>query len=134
MNFKSNNTKKLDTECRMPSLQLLSGRMPCLITFYVFRLVETCSNPACYLTFANLPSQTSDLATWKYLPTELKCSCEISTSVSGILTPVEKQHLHCAALNITMRYPERRSYSLDSIKLTFPCEVDSICTDNKKGI
>lgn len=89
MDFNSSDTKKQDTECRMLSLPLILGRMLCLITFSLSKLIETYRNPACYLTFANLPSLKLDLATWKYLPIELKCSCESTASVNGILTPVE---------------------------------------------
>lgn len=66
----------------MQSLQLISRRMLCLITFSFSKLIETYRNPACYLTFANLTSLKLDLATWKYLPAELKCSLESTASVN----------------------------------------------------
>lgn len=38
------------------------------------KLIETYGNPACYLTFVNLTFLKLELGTWKYLPTELKCT------------------------------------------------------------
>lgn len=56
--------------------------MLCLITFSFSKLIETYRNPACHLAFVNLPSLKLDLATWKYLLSELKYSCESPASVN----------------------------------------------------
>lgn len=78
-------------------MQLLSANLWKNVEFnYILfiKLIETYGNPACYLTFVNLTFLKLELGTWKYLPTELKC-----TVMKAL--PIYNDDISCSLCNST---------------------------------